>query len=110
MALALAAAFFADCMPVEASPATEMACCEAMNHECGPEGEPHECCSTESPRIGAVTTVKQASLQPPIATASVAVLVDLRLVLEDSPDARHHLVPVKPPGVPRYILSATFRI
>lgn len=110
MAIALAAAFFADCMPAEASPAAHMACCEAMNHECGPDGEPQECCSAESPRIGAVTTAKQASLQPPVAAVSVAIRVDLRLVLEGSPDARHHLVPVKPPGVPRYILSATFRI
>ena len=108
--IALAAAVFADCVPAEASSTAEHACCIAMKHDCGPKGEPQQCCSTESPRAGDFTITKQVPLEPPGATGSLSIAADLLLDFEHSRRGSQHLVPVKPPGVPRYVLTAAFRI
>jgi len=110
MTIAVAVAFFAACAPAEASSAADHACCAAMKHECGPHGEPQQCCSTEKPQISGVTIAKHVLAKPLVAIVSSSVAADLRLDLEASRDALSYLVPVKPPGVARHVLLATFRI
>jgi hypothetical protein len=110
MTIAVAVAFFAACAPAEASSAADHACCAAMKHSCGPDGEPQQCCSTERPQISSVTIAKHVLVQPLATAVSLPVVADFRLDLESSGDALYYLVPIRPPGVPRYVLTATFRI
>lgn len=109
MIAALAVAFFAECAPAEAS-AAQQACCEAMHHDCGPEGEPQACCSTTGSQIGDFTIARQVSLQPPVTPASVPIPAALPPVPETLRHALRYLAPVKPPGVATYVLIAAFRI
>ena len=108
--IALAAAVFADCVPAEASSTAEHACCIAMKHDCGPKVESQQCCSTDSPSVSDFRITKQVPLQPPVATVSLPVAADLLLRDGSSLLAFHHLGPVKPPGVPKYVLTAAFRV
>lgn len=110
MTVAVAVAFFAACAPAEASSAADHACCAAMKHECGPHGEPQQCCSTEKPQLSGVTMAKHVLVKPPATVVSSPVAPDVPLGLESTRDALNYLVPIKPPGVARYVLLAAFRI
>lgn len=108
--IALTAAFFAECAPAEASSVAEHACCAAMKHNCGPDGEPQQCCSIERPQISGVTIAKHVLVKPLPMAVSSPVAADFWLDLATSDAALCCLVPVKPPGVARYVLLAVFRI
>lgn len=110
--VALAVAFAASCLPVEGATAEQQACCAAMDHACGPMAEGADCCATETAQVSDFTVAARLSVPAP------ALLTVLPALVPEPLDASatllafgyHHTTESSPPGVPRYLLTATLLI
>ena len=109
--LTLAVTVSAECVSAEDLTPAQMACCAAMNHDCGAMAPKQGCCSTAAPRVDQGSASPRMSLAAPHAG-----VVQLALQVPASPSltSRHAQLSrgfdPKPPGVPTYLLISTFRV
>lgn len=111
LTLALTASLLATCIPVEAAPAAQLACCVAMNHDCGPAAEGQDCCVSKSAQAEGFTVAKRVSVPEPSAFPVFHALVTRLIPSTGSSHlAFDQISRLSPPGVPRYLLTATLLI
>ena len=99
------------CVAAQDMTPEQKACCAAMDHDCGAAAIDAGCCSGEAAKADSVSA---ASIQMPI-SAPVAILVAVldvgapltSLYRSGGPGTG---APVRPPGIPTYLLVSAFRI
>jgi hypothetical protein len=94
----------------EMTPA-QHACCAAISHDCDGTAMRQSCCSTEAPRVDAVSAAKRVSIAVPAgAVAQVATIDVAPPYLVPSRSPRVDPLGASPPGVHTYLLNSVFRI
>lgn len=109
--LAVAVVLSATCVTAKDMTPQQKACCAAMGHDCGALAISQGCCEGEAKKVDALTPLSA----PDFATAPVPVLVAVLdaltpLAIPTGFFNRASTAQVKPPGIPTYLLIATFRI
>lgn len=99
-----------NCFAAEMTSA-EKACCVAMSHDCGRLAQQHECCRSEAPRVDQSSAVSRISIAAPVATVIGQIATDLvpHSLLRVHRDASS-ASPVRPPGLPTYLLVSSLRL
>ena len=109
--LTLAVMASVQCLVAAEMTAAQHACCAAMIHDCDATATHQSCCSTEAPRVDAVSAAKRVSIAVPAAAVTQVAIIDVApryLVLSRSP--RVDPLAASPPGVHTYLLNSAFRI
>ena len=111
MAVLIAVIASASCLTAKDMTPEQKACCAAMDHDCGAAAIDAGCCSGEAAKANSVSA---ASVQTPT-FAPVAMLVAVLdfaapLTSLHRSGGRGTGAPVRPPGIPTYLLVSTFRI
>lgn len=109
--LTLAVMVSVECVSAEDMTPAEMACCAAMNHDCGEMVQKQACCASTAPRVEQGPAVPRIVLAVPQATSvQLPVLAAASYPGESRPAPVFIGVVPKLPGVPTYLLISTFRI
>jgi hypothetical protein len=109
--LSMAVVLSVSCLAAKEMTPEEKVCCAAMGHDCGAAAVEVNCCSGEAAKVDALAPITIETL----ASAPLPVVVAL-LEMPDLVDRvsgiRHSgsQPPVRPPGIPTYLLVSTFRI
>lgn len=112
LVVAFSVVLSASCTTDASMTEAEMACCEAMGHDCGPMANPEDCCSHDSGRVAQfLATAKTIPLAVPVAVLMPFTLVpDTASAALRSDFAHTTDVSLKPSRVPKYLLDSTFLI
>ena len=100
----------ATCVTAAEMTSAEMACCAAMEHDCGAAAKEQGCCSS-TPQDNAGSIAKRVSIPAPHAT--VVQIMSTNVTFERP--ARAYATTIddmapSPPGTSTYLLISTFRI
>lgn len=108
--MALAVLLWSECASATGMTPEEKACCAAMGSECGEMAPQPTCCLIESQRVDQDGAINRAAITPSliIVAALPSLPGSLHDPLENRGKAEH--LPVKPPGVPTYLLASALLI
>lgn len=88
----------------------QKACCAAMGHDCGDDGTRPDCCTTIAPQETKFSALKIAVVPAPVLNVVAVLAPSVPAAALVTPRAMLDLSNRRPPGVPAYVLTSTFRI
>ena len=106
---ALAVMVFATCVSKAMTP-EEMACCEAMHHDCGEMAVQSSCCGGRADQDHSLAATKPTMAPVPVAELVAIVATPYEPHQVDSGIWVSETSSPSPPGVPTYLFVSSFRI